>query len=313
MEIGKLPMAIVGITIAVIVCAVVLIPVVSESTQVNDTYSNETNSMFKVEKITTDSPYLFVWDIANRTVATINGEQIPLTASTLICTTNDYLLRYTYNTGTGNASIQSVGGSLGIILSTSNATTGSITVDNTTNDGYLTFTVVKDGGSPTVKTYEIGDTYGISNKGDYVMKSSSQVAYLKGDSDIVAMGLTTFNGEYATGFYVSGTPDDGFTAVNFYPVPATVNVSDLTSDLATVYDHLDLYTLKEIKFKMTSVADPTITANATYSFFIVPNEVVAERSVHPDATTSQLINVIPILVIIGIVMLAVGTMIYYRR
>lgn len=306
---SKLPVMIVALVIGLILTFTAVMPLVSDYSEAK-TFDNKEGSLFSVEKITEDSPYQFVWDITNRTSATINGKEFNLSPSTLICTSGDYLLRYSYNSGNGNASIQSIGGSLGLLLSTSSATTGSLTIDNTTNTGYLTFTLVKDGGDPVVKTYAIGDTYGMSDKGDYVMKSPNQTAYLKSDSEILAMGLTTFNGDYATGFYISGNPTDGFTAVNFFPVPATANTSNLTSDLTEIDNYVDLYTLKEIKFTISGVSDPTITTNATYSYFIVPSEVTAD----PDnpAAYKNLVSVLPLFALILLVAGA-ASLVYFKN
>lgn len=308
----KIPAIVISAFVVITVLAGVLIPVLDDATATTESFDNKKGSMFIVEKITTDSPYTFVWDISNRTVATVNGNTINLTASTLICTSSEYLIRYTYNSGSGNASIQSIGGSLGLLLSTSSATTGSLTVDNTTNAGYLTFTLVKDDAAPVVKTFAIGETYGISTKGDFVMKSSNQVAYLNGDSPVLAMGLTTFNGDYATGFYINGNPDDGFEVTNYFPSPATANVSDVTSDLSEVSNFKDLYTLKEIKFNLSAVSDPTITGNATYSYFIVPAEITAEKAAHLTDNQNAIMLAIPILVVIAL-LIAVAVVVLKSR
>lgn len=308
----KIPAIAITAFVVVVVLAGVLMPVLDDATATTEKFDNKKGSMFNVEKISADTPYTFVWDIANRTAATVNGNTVDLTASTLICTSSEYLVRYTYNSGSGNASIQSIGGSLGLLLSTSSATTGTLTVDNTTNAGYLTFTLVKDDASPVVKTFAIGETYGISDKGDYVMKSSTQVAYLNGDSPVLAMGLTTFNGEYATGFYIDGTPDDGFEVTNFFPVPATAVVSDITSDLAEVSDFKDLFTLKQIQFNLTGASDPTITGSATYSYFIVPAEVTAEKAVHFNDNENAILVAIPIMVIVAL-LIAVVALVFRGR
>ena len=302
---------VVALVVAIVITVACAIPVISDSTQAEDTFSNVNGSLFIVEKITEDKPYTMVWDVENPYVVTVNDVEIELTPSTILCTSDTFLLRHARNGA--NASIQTIGDNIGVLLSTSSATTGTVTVDNTTNPGYLTFTSIKDGGDPVVKTDAIGDTYGISSTGNYVMKSSTQKAYLASDSEILAMGLTTFDGNYATGFYVSGNPTDGFSVDNFYPDPATATVSNITSDLTQVSGYVDLYTLKEIKFLITGVEDTTVTLNATYNYFIVPAEVTVERAIHPDSTLSTIINVIPVLLIVSIIIGAVALFISNRR
>ena len=294
MEIGKLPMAIVGITIAVIVCAVLLIPVVQESTTTHETFINE--GYFRMNKITTGN-LSFNWDYDTPGTITVNGENIQYNNNSglelsVVCSDTFYLrirdnnASFIYNGPGGNVVADSTGESLTVTI-----------VDNS---GTVT------NGTDTKTFTNTGDIYHISNTGDYVMKKSNESAYMNSDSQIFIRGVSRIGTHYVS-FVVSGDIEDG----------PTITASDVTLDnvkmnSTPISNYIDLYKFDSVTFDATYTGESTPTS-VTYSYVVVPYQVIAERSVHPDATTTQLINVIPILVIIGIVMLAVGTMIYYRR
>ena len=312
MEIGKLPMAIVGITIAVIVCAVVLIPVVQESTQANDTFTND--GYFRMTKISsTDDDITITWDYTKPYVFTVNGvdANIPYGSTTgvifpySVMSSSDWGLRFT-STNNGNDVNLTVFDSLSIPWSVSTSSSKNATI--TLSSGTISFLV--DGGTAYTESY---DTVFIpDDSGDYIMKKATTPVYVNGDSEICVSGRTTLSMGGSNKNYninVDGTIDDGFTPTIIHPASG-VTTSNVVVTSTQDAQHINLYQFDKVTFDVTDGDD---TKGATYSQMIVPYQVTAERSVHPDTTTTQLINVIPILVIIGIVMLAVGTMIYYRR
>lgn len=314
MEIGKLPMAIVGITIAVIVCAVVLIPVVQESTQANDTFTND--GYFRMTKISsTDDDMTITWDYTKPYIFTINGvdANIPYGSTTGVIfpysafSSDDWAVRFGATSNGANVNLALFGANNGIQWSVLSTEQKNVTI--TLSGGTATF--LKEGGTATTKTY---DTLFIpDDNGDYIMKKSNVPVYVNGDSIIAVTGRSevTINGASSNyNLNVEGTIDDGFTVSVIYPTSG-VTISDIVVTSSQDASHIDLYKFDKVQFK--SVDGDENENSFTYSQMIVPYQVTAERSVHPDATTTQLINVIPILVIIGIVMLAVGTMIYYRR
>lgn len=288
MEIGKLPMAIVGITIAVIVCAVVLIPVVQESTITEDKFVN--TGLYYVTNPTEETTVEFL----GGTDWTINGEPLDYTivGASNILIFDDIFVR---NNG-------QVRGSLSQTWSAA-----SLTINNGTVTGTATV-----GGNSTSISWTYSESFIATNdeQADFIMKSNIESSYIKKDSEIVGMGLSNIKdssgNNNATVFYV--------TVENLTPVVTTPNtnvtVSNVQVNATSVDGYIDLYKFTSVTFTATW---GTYDTDVTYNIVIVPHEVIAERSVHPDQTTIQLLNVIPLLVIIGIVMLAVGTMIYYRR
>lgn len=312
MEIGKLPMAIVSLTICVIVCAVVLIPVVSESTQAYDTYTND--GYFNMKKITSsdETEYEIKWDVTKPNQATVNDDVVTFDLSdstsqiSIICG-DDWLFRANITTNAITT--------ISIIKSSGSGTTISSSLTCTLSSG--TASVTADGVEITPLTYTTA--YIPFKDGSLIMKKSGSSCFIHSESELFAMGLSnvlTSGSPRQEGIKFVGTYDDLTFSVWRPPSDAELSAfSNPTSDATQDTSHNDLYTLKEIKFVFTytNADESTTDTNLTYSYFVVPAEITSERSVHPDATTTQLINVIPILVIIGIVMLAVGTMIYYRR
>lgn len=302
MEIGKLPMAIVGITIAVIVCAVVLIPVVQESTTAYDTFTNE--GYFAVDKITSTDEYSAKWDHTQPAKFTVNDNTFDIIQSSELTVTNlsivlgeEFFLRYfpsdkrvaLYYDGVGIIDAQ-----------VSDSSDMTLVYDGTT----LTVTSTASPSTPRVITTD--EFYTVNDKGDYTMKSATVDSWMNSDSLIVGCGRTSIIGDIV-GTYVYGSIDDIQVSIWRGSVTASDIVVNKTNDTS----HIDLYKFSSVDFTVTNESEQS--GSISYSYVVVPAQVTAERSVHPDATTTQLINVIPILVIIGIVMLAVGTMIYYRR
>ena len=295
MEIGKLPMAIVGITIAVIVCAVVLIPVVQESTTTHTTFVNE--GVFFMTDDTTD----YVLDYRGTTGDLYLGEtkicnrsDLP-TASWTLISTPDYLIRL-QNFGSQNYSVWLIGMN----------GTNSVIANNTNESVTITVTDDKITTSTNLEYSYSGDFRGIAPTGDYVMTDGTNKPTVNNtDSIIVGCGTTNVIHWYDM-FYINGTVDDmdvdGITGVTVTNI--TVNAEPLT-------EYLNASILSSVTFTATDGEDATV--NATYDRIIVPASVTLEKSIHADQTTIQLLNVIPLLVIISIVMLAVATMIYTRK
>ena len=297
MEIGKLPMAIVGITIAVIVCAVVLIPVVQESTTTHTTFTNDGLINYKFFEATDE----YSFELTDG-VLSVNGETITQPSAVVgnftytMVGSDNWLLRYANNNG--SPIIQAVGIKKDGTQANSNVVAGEISdgdfVVTTTLNNTITFGFEK--------LYAM-----VKNPDEAVLKESTSSSYILGNSEIFIAGLTTISAWYNM-IFITGTYDDGITITS--PNLDGVTFDNIQWVIEPVSDYIDLYKLTAIKFDATY--NDTVT-HCTYNFFDVPSSVVAEKSVHLDQTSIQLINVIPILVIIGIVMLAVGTMIYYRR
>ena len=306
MEIGKLPMAIVGITIAIIVCAVVLIPVVQESSQTHDTYINDGYTRMAEHS---DETVITWTPSVDRTVIKINGEDYSLSVfpktwntSYSIAFADDFILRV-YMDGVGPQSIQIWQSGYRVGATSTSTYTTTFTISSTT----LSY----NSGAPdaTTSTFTHNNDYFVMDKdGDMIMKKKDTPSYLLEDSSIIyAGGVSYIDSSIVSGLYFEGTVND----VTVTPMAGSaVTVGDSTATYTTITDHIGLILLSAIQFD-TTYNDYVV--HQTYNYFLVPYEVTAEKAIHADATTIQLINVIPILVVISIVMLAVGTMIYTRK
>lgn len=311
MEIGKLPMAIVGITIAVIVCAVVLIPVVQESTQAYDTFTND--GFFHANYLNTESTDVMTWDHTNPSVITINNVDIDTSTwdssynNVTLAFSNKWFIRFALDT------------TVIYLYDVDTVPSSATSYASPTNEKDFSMVCASGTATITIGTDEFVET--IANDGliiasettaPYVMKKSTTNAYVLGDSLVYGSGRTDRAlgvASTSVNMMAKADVDDGCTLIGLSPNTYTVTTTEVT--YTTVDNgHDDLYQLKNFKIGLT---DGVNSGTVTYNQIFVPSSVTAERSVHPDQTTTQLINVIPILVIIGIVMLAVGTMIYYRR
>lgn len=299
---------IISLVVGIILAGSMLMPVINDATEVEKTFDNRTNALFQVEKLDENSDYTFEWSYEDPTNATVNGETVGLENATVICSLDSFLLRYGNNATYGHY-LQSVGGTLNIIV-TENATAdqGSITV--TAIEGTITAVLVK-GENTTTKTITYTEGYGIASKGDYVMKSPTQSAYMLTDSPIVAMGLTTLDGSWANMFQITGVIE-AVEVTQVYPSPATYTISDVEIQANEVAEYIDLYKLDAITFVATNISDTTKTTDCTYNYFIVPATVTSERAQHLSPGEIAIMNALPVLIIVALVVMAARAL-YLKR
>ena len=308
-------MAIVGITIAVIVCAVVLIPVVQESTEITTTFTND--GYFRMTHYGTDTDITITWSSDKPKTFVVNDEEITINydvsggSVTVIADTN-FLVRFNES----SKSLTWVGTSGGSYGANESATFTFL-------EGTVNATLIANGNTQT-RTTTYTDVYVPSLNGSFVMKKYDKPSYLNADSEIFAYGLSrvklydgTTSSSPGYGIEFNGSIEDGLTS-RVWRGSDTLSLSNETINYTTDASYIDLFVFNDITATATitqTVDDEPVTTDTviTYNYLLVPYQVTAEKSVHLDQTSIQLINVIPILVIIGIVMLAVGTMIYYRR
>lgn len=317
MEIGKLPMAIVGITIAVIVCAVVLIPVVQESTQTHDTFTN--NGFYTMDKVDDTSSHVITWDLNTPRKIVIDDTEFALSmpsGSYTLYGSEDVIFRLTIASWRVYLQVLSQSFYENRISQDASPTNGIVEIS--INDGTVTYTYSVDS---TEKTFDVSDDSFVINPvgtGEYTMKNSSESAYVLDDSFVILAGSTGTTASNTFAIFSTGSLENGMSVVSNVYLGSDFTTAEYTEPQPT-YQVVDGYISLNLldKYEFTATFDDGLesesTENVTYSYFIVPTSVSAEKSVHADQTTIQLLNVIPLLVIIGIVMLAVGTMIYYRR
>ena len=304
MNLGKNIMMIVSLMVAVIIALAVLVPVIQDTSASEDTLKNDKDAIGYFDTFTANDEFELVWYPTDPTKLKLNGESFtmptPPPSGSYTCVTipGQFLIRTD-----GATYIQEVGSLGGNIRWLFNTQSEVDDVTLTISSG--TVTVV--GGESTYSyTMAEGDVlYCVTNeKTDYVMKSPTQKAYLNSDSPILAMGLTTLDSVYYNGFYIGGTLEN-YNVIQYYPTSNTYTVSNVADDSTAVSGYNDLFTLEKITFTATNIATSAATDNVTYSYFIVPTEVTAERSAHVSPIEASLLGIIPLLVVIGIVIGAV--------
>ena len=179
-------------------------------------------------------------------------------------------------------------------------------------------TIVINGYSCTVTlgTNELSDEvitqgYYADNNGNMIMKNANKGAYIKPDDSVICLaGVSNIGGTDVT-IYAPGTIEDGLEFTVLSGVAGTTySIGDPVFNYTTVDSYIDLNLLTKVVFDFTRGAT---TQTVTYSYFIVPYEVTAERSVHPSANTIEMLEIIPIMVLIGIVLATIGLVMFKRN
>ena len=300
----KLIEASVFAAIGVLVFASLLIPVVDDATATTDTFNNE--GYFYMEKITADddrtltahwekaSPYEFVWNDT-----TVNISTWATGGYTIITDGVSKIVRL----GTGpNVGLQTMGNSFG--SGGGNTTAMDITISGGT--------ITADSTTTTSQTVSVSATYTelwvySLTPTDYVMKKADKIAYLNEDSEYLAMGVTTVT-QWNTIIKVTGTVND-FDVAIVYPDGVTATTTNKDVVIVENTGYLDLYELDKLTF---TVSDGTNTVNAVYSYFIVPATVTAEKAIHADEPTREVLEIMPLILIAGLIIGVLGYVVYSR-
>lgn len=297
-DIKKLMTAIIGAAVGLIILASLLVPVLSIYTKTTDTFTNE--SYYCMDKIGNSTDITITWKIADPSVVNVNGTNIdmsgfPTGRGYTLVGSDSLIVRYTV-VGGGVVYIEMLGDYYTQINSTvSDATKATITVSG------MTVTYLDDRTSPVTHTYNItGDSYCIiPGDGPYteIMKDGSVPAYVLADTEIYLIGTTLANP--TIGVYGYGSIDDGITLETAYKPNSvtTVSYSNVVTTATAVNNYKDLYSLE--KFEFTIDYDGN-TMDSTYTYFVVPAKVTAERAYHFNATEIDLLNIAPMLLIIAI-------------
>lgn len=309
METKKIVMGVISIAVAIIVL-MSMIPIFTDAGASEDTFTND--GLIQMNVLDADSTYSANWDYTKPAKLTIGTTEIDLPtdsafALNLYCNENFFLRYYYAGTNGANTFLElykvGVSGSAVYAARANESKSMSIAI----SEGTITF---NNGGTDYEITFDT--MYAIDLTGNYVMKRSTESAYLNGDSEIFAHGRTNVAG-ITVNTVITGNIDDGF-AKQTWPESLTITSDeDVISDATSVSSHLDLYTLKELSYGVTNTST-SATGTVTYSQFIVPSEVTAERSAHASPVESTLIGLIPLLMMVGIMLTAIGLFIAkYRK
>lgn len=163
----------------------------------------------------------------------------------------------------------------------------------------------------TTASYEFSYGYGAVAEGDYILKTTSSSAYVLKDTTIYLTGITSLTGANTSEVIctVAGSIEDGFT-VSVAPVKngtaTNLTIGEITVNATEVSGYVDLYKLTNITFDIgATYNDEEVTYNATYSTFVMPKEVTAEKSVHGGSAFNAVIDIIPLVAGVGLLMGAV--------
>ena len=299
MDVKAIPALIVGVMVAVVMVGAVL-PVFADTTQAYDTFTNE--GMWRMAPNTNGDVYTYdntdkTWSL-NGTVVNDSG-----VANVSVILLDDLTIRS--NGWVRGAQI------------TGNSVT---TVVTNANDQ----TVITGNGLSGNGTYTI-QGYGVNPNGDYLMTSYDKPAYMNGDSSIYATGVTAIGATFDAIFHITGNIDDGVSIVaskvrNVAYTISDESIDDVVIHYTPVNGYNDLYILSGITFNYSCTATPTgdgdpvtITKQAvSYSSYVVPYEITAERSVHTEGPLTVLINVLPLMAVAGLLLSGVAWFVWKK-
>lgn len=293
-------MSVVAIAVAVLVVVTCAIPIFTSATETERTFTNEGSFDLTYSQ---EDDVTFFWDHTSPTTVTINDTVVNLPElvngeqRTVLCG-DSWLIRAGYGNSLGGYFIQWYPASGNNILASE---LNGLDFTAVCNGG--TITVTDTQATPVTATSTYTYIYCISDEGNYVMKNPGESVYMNGDSEFYAMGLTNIGTYSSTGIKITGTIDDGADWSIFRGNPALFTFSNEEINYSEVAGYEDLYKLDSMT---ATVTVDEVDADATYSYFIVPAEVTAELTVHPTDIQITLISIIPILMVLGIIVAAVG-------
>lgn len=308
MEERNMDMKIVGITVAILVSitvlAGVLMPVLDDATTTEVTLTNTGYARMSE----TEEETVITWTPSvDRTIINVNGEDFSLSGfpktfntSYSIAFADDFILRV-YMDGAGPQNIQIWQSGYRNGASSSSTYTSTFTISSST----LSF----NSGAPDAVTSTYTHTGGyfcVDPDGDYIMKPKDSTAYLLGDSSVIyAGGISGYADNALGGLYFEGTVGD----YTFTPMLTGVTIDNIQTDYTEVSEYVGVISLSKITFDTTYNSN---VVHQTYSYFLVPYEITAELSQHLTGNQIELLDVIPVLVIVAILLGVIALVIRSR-
>lgn len=273
---------IIGLVLALVVGGLLvgglLIPSIEAITTTEKTFDN--SGLYYMENPTESITVSFLGDSQWE----INGEPLVYTSigATNIIVTNDTFVR-------------NIGQVRGANYAT--WTDAELTIGN----GTITGTATVNGNSTAV-SWAYDYVYVATNeKAANIMKSNAADSYIKADSEILGMGLSTVKDSSGN----NNTVEFKIVVEDLTATVTTTNqyvtVSDVQVNATAVDGYKDLYLFKSVTFTATW---GTYTTAVTYNIVIVPSSVTAELSQHLDATQIAMFGVVSILGIVALVVVA---------
>lgn len=305
---------VVGVVIGALLLTTLVMPVVSDATATEKTFTNE--GYFRMTHYDTDTDITLTWTAENPMQVIVNDVVVPINydvaGSVTIVADTSFIARL--NTTTSNVSLSFIGPGGGTHTATVAATYtfsgGNATIVNTT-DTDATYTT----------TYT--DLYIPSLDGEFVMKKYDESAYINEDSYIFAYGLTRIKNSTGTiaspgaGFEFSGSIADGIEG-RVWRGTDNVTVSNEQINYVADDKFIDLYKFDAITATATyheTIDDEPVTTDTTvtYNYLLVPHQVTAEYAEHLNDETNAILSMVPLLITVGIIMAVVGLFVIRRE
>lgn len=290
--------------ISIIMLGSVLVPVINDTSEKEATLTNEGYYFMDSVDPATDT-ILLEWDHTNPSIVTVNSidydmQDIPKGQAVTVLGGDNFIVRY-YVTTSGVTYIQSYGTTY---VGVNDGETDDITV--TLSSGNLKITTTSN---PTGVTYQPSTIYSITQSGQYVLKKATSTAFVKSDSDLIALGRSQ-SGSVGTCVYMTGNIDDGMTISYYYDGSNTPTNDDIVINANGDGRYVDVYVFKDITFDITQ---STTTYPVTYSYLLVPAEITAEKSAHLDDGQINILSTIPVIIIIAIILMVASLFIKNRE
>lgn len=290
--------------VAVMVGAVMfgaLIPIFDDVTATEDTFTNE--GYFTYDPITSDSDVTLTWEKANPGVISVGEKSLTMpegAGSWTIVGSENFTLRYYRNATVSGVQMYSNVGYISV-NSGGSYDTATITISETQ-------LVITDGtNTRTVSIGTHGFVLNVDGNGPLTLKTPTDSAYILDDSEIYLCGTTFVTGSGTNDFvgvFGYGTVNE-VTLSSFYGNTGnnTVSFGTPVINAVAVDSHVDLYQISNVVFPLTQ---NSATVTATYSYFVVPTEVTAERAVHVTESEGAIMDLIPLIIGLGLVLMTVA-------
>lgn len=292
----------VGLTVGVIMLSGFLWPLVADATAINETFTNE--GYFAMDAVTEDTNTTIEFDNTLSKVV-VNGEEITTNTTSpnsfTILGADNTIVRWQPN---NSVRIYSNDVKWGF------ANTDTFTYLKLEVNG-ASVTITSDKASSESATISLGNTpFVISADEDaqYVMKYANEGAYVT-DQSVYLMGISIGLGfNTAIGVYGIGSIAEGMelsTAYQGTSVTGEITYAEPIADYVTVGGYTGLYNLNGYTSSIT--IDGGSPTEISYTYFVVPAEVTAEKSWHLDTTQVALVAAIGTLGAIVLIAAAAGS------
>lgn len=303
------------ILVSVLVCGVLIagmLPIFGNVSASEDTFTND-EYFITMDKIDASSEHIIEWTKDTSTKITVDGVDVfPNWSSITIVAEEDNLIRCSKSATPGSNEYY-----LNFVGADRPVGAGSISDKSVTiliSEGVITFTGVTsaDATYSFTSTFSTGYVINPNDDGEYqyVMKTPDAKAYVLGDSEIYGIGYSVVGGAWQNIFVISGTIDDGLdvtlVSTTLEDAPTVDNIETYSTE---INGYNDLYQFEKVTFD-AEYNDATTTL--TYSYVIVPSEVSAERTVHMTDVMSTIIQLVPLLAVVGLVLATIGYVLYKR-